>query len=321
MATQTTLLAGMAPELRTWYDKNLLARLLPRLVYMNFGQVRPMPLNEGQTVNYRRFDALAVATTPLTEGVTPGNETPTISQITATPEQYGSWVEISDKLDFTAPDPVLTEFTKQLAEQAAQTMDILTRDVLAAGTNVQYADGVAGRGSVTSAGLLDVTEIRKAVRTMQSNKVAKITSILNASTGVGTKPVNAAYIGIIGPYAHFDLKNDAKWIRVEEYGSQAGGTLPFEVGALDDVRFCLTNHPKIYTGAGAASIDVHASLILGADAYGMISPMGIENIIKGFGATGTDPLNQRATSGWKAYYCAVILQQLAILRIEHAVSA
>jgi N4-gp56 family major capsid protein len=322
LATNTTGSAGLSAELRTWYDKNLLARLLPRLVYMNFGQVRPMPAHEGQTVNFRRFDALAVATTALTEGVTPGNETPTISQVTATPAQYGSWVEISDILDFTAPDPILTEFTQLLAEQAAQSMDILTRDVLVAGTNVQYADAVAGRSSVAATtGILDVAEMRKAVRTMQSNKVAKLTGILNASTGVGTKPINGAYIGIIGPYALYDLKADSNFISVEEYGSSAGGTLPFEVGSLDDVRFVLTNHPKVYTGAGAAGIDVHATLVIGADAFGMISPMGIENIIKGFGVNGNDPLNQRATTGWKAYYTAVILQQLAILRIEHAVSA
>jgi hypothetical protein len=52
----------------------------------------------------------------------------------------------------------------------------------------------------------------------------------------------------------------------------------------------------------------------------MISPMGVENIIKGFGA-GDDPLNQRASSGWKGFFTSVILQQLAILSIEHAVSA
>ena len=47
--------------------------------------------------------------------------------------------------------------------------------------------------------------------------------------------------------------------------------------------------------------DVHATFIMGADSFGIVSPMGIENIIKGFGA-GDDPLNQRATSGWKAYF-------------------
>jgi N4-gp56 family major capsid protein len=289
---------------------------------MNFGQVRPMPSREGQTVNFRRFDSLAAAITPLTEGITPGNETPTISQINATPVQYGSWVEVSDLLDFTAPDPVLTEFTQLLAEQAANSMDILTRDIVVAGTNVQYAGpSRTARNQVAVTDVLNAAECRKAVRTMQANKVSKLTSILNASTGIGTKPVNAGFIGIIGPSALYDLKADTKFIRVEEYGSAAGGTLPFEVGALDDIRFILSNNAKVYTGAGAAAADVHASLILGADAFGMISPMGIENIIKGFGVNGNDPLNQRATTGWKAFYTAVILQQLAILRIEHGVTA
>jgi N4-gp56 family major capsid protein len=300
---------------------NLLARLLPRLVYMNFGQVRPMPAREGQTVNFRRFNSLPVATTPLVEGITPGNNTPTISQLTVTPRQWGDWIEVTDILDFTAPDPVLTEFTRLLGEQAAQTMDIVTRDTVAAGTNVQYAGGVGGRASVASSNKISEVEIRKAVRTMQANKVAKLTSILNASTGVGTKPVAAGYVAIIGPSTLYDLKAETKFIRVEEYGSSAGGTLPFEVGAIDDVRFVLTNHPTVYTGAGSGAIDVHATLILGADAFGMISPMGIQNIVKDFGVNGNDPLNQRATTGWKAYYDAVILQQLAILRIEHAVSA
>src|SRR5262245_10623679 len=111
----------MSPELRTYYDRNLLSRLLPALVYTFMGQVRPMPAHEGQSVQYRRFNSLPVATTPLTEGVTPGNEQPTISTVSATPAQYGDWVQVTDILDFTAPDPVLTEFGQLLGEQAGLT--------------------------------------------------------------------------------------------------------------------------------------------------------------------------------------------------------
>jgi hypothetical protein len=48
---------------------------------------------------------------------------------------------------------------------------------------------------------------------------------------------------------------------------------------------------------------------MGANAFGITAPMGIENIVKGLGA-GQDPLNQRASTGWKAFFTAVILQQL-----------
>jgi N4-gp56 family major capsid protein len=270
-------------------------------------------------VNFRRFASLSAATTPLTEGVTPLGSELSVSAITVTPAQYGDYIKISDILDFTAPDPVLTEGGQILAEQAANTIDQLVRDVVVAGTTVQYAAGRADRASITSADKLNATEIQKATRTMRVNKVRKLTSILNASTGVGTKPIAAAFVGITDAYGLFDLKQDSKFIQVHEYGSGQGALLPNEVGSLDEVRFIVTDNPKVYTGAGSGGIDVHATIILGADAFGIVAPKGVENIIKPFGA-GDDPLNQRATSGWKMFMASVILQQLAVLRIEHAVS-
>jgi N4-gp56 family major capsid protein len=315
----TTGTGSLSEELRTYYDRNLLSRLLPQLVWALFGQPKPMPANEGQTVNFRRFASLSAATTPLTEGVTPLGSELSVSAITVTPAQYGDYIKISDILDFTAPDPVLTEGGQILAEQAANTIDQLVRDVVVAGTTVQYAAGRADRASITSADKLNATEIQKATRTMRVNKVRKLTSILNASTGVGTKPIAAAFVGITDAYGLFDLKQDSKFIQVHEYGSGQGALLPNEVGSLDEVRFIVTDNPKVYTGAGSGGIDVHATIILGADAFGIVAPKGVENIIKPFGA-GDDPLNQRATSGWKMFMASVILQQLAVLRIEHAVS-
>lgn len=319
MGTMVTSTAALSQELRTYYDRNLLSRLLPQLVWALFGQPKPMPANEGQTVNFRRFASLTAATTALTEGISPLGSELSVSAVTVTPAQYGDYIKISDILDFTAPDPILTEGGQLLAEQAANTIDQLVREIVVAGTTVQYAAARAGRSTVAAGDTLKAVEIQKAVRTMHTNKARKITSILNASTGVGTKPVNAGYVGIVGPMGLYDLKQDAKFLTVEQYGTAVGGTLPNEVGALDEVRFIRTDNPKVYTGAGAASIDVHATIILAADAFGIVAPKGVENIVKPFGA-GDDPLNQRATSGWKMFMAAVILQQLAILRIEHAVS-
>lgn len=75
-----------------------------------------------------------------------------------------------------------------------------------------------------------------------------------------------------------------------------------------------------------AGLDVHATLMFGKDAYGMVDVEGngaLEIIIKPHGSSGTaDPLNQRATVGAKvAAYTATILNDLWLLRIEHAVSA
>ena len=71
--------------------------------------------------------------------------------------------------------------------------------------------------------------------------------------------------------------------------------------------------------------DVHATLVFGADAYGVIDVAGsgaMETIIKPRGSAGTtDPLDQRSTVGAKvAAYTAKVLNPLWLVKIEHCVS-
>jgi len=188
-------------------------------------------------------------------------------------------------------------------------LDIITRDVLAAGTTVQYANGRTSRSEITATDLLTVDEVRKAVRTLKRNNV---------------KPVDGRnYVAIVEPGTTYDLQSDAKWEEPSKY-SKAEQIWSGEIGRLYGVRFVETSYAKKFPGAGASGIDVYATLVLGKDAYGMTdveSSGAVKNIIKPHGSGGTsDPLNQRATSGWKALFTVKILQQLAILRIEHAVS-
>ena len=91
-------------------------------------------------------------------------------------------------------------------------------------------------------------------------------------------------------------------------------------------------HAEFYTNDAGKGVgtnkepDVHATLVFGADAYGVIDVDGsgtMETIIKPHGSEGSgDPLNQRATVGAKvAAYAAKVLNPLWIVRIEHGVSA
>ena len=68
-------------------------------------------------------------------------------------------------------------------------------------------------------------------------------------------------------------------------------------------------------------IDVYSTLIFGANAYGTttVEGNGLETIIKQLGSSGSaDPLNQRATVGWKALKATEILSQPYMIRIESA---
>lgn len=304
-------------EVNHFYDRTLLERLKPLLVHLKWAQIRDIPKRSGtNTIKFRRYNALPPATTPLTEGQTPASATISTSEITATVKQYGSYIEVTDVVQYESPDPVLTEFAELLGEQSGLSLDHLCRDILTAGTTVNYV-GQTARAAITSADKINTAEIRKAVKTLQKNKARPITFFVNPDNGYNTTPIAPCYVGITSPEVLFDLKGLPEFVPVEKYTARAN-LLDGEVGSLDNVRFVVTPEAKVFTGAGFGNLDVHSILILGADAYGVtrISGEAIRNIVKG----PIDPLEQKSTTGWKATFTAKILNQLAMIRVECAVS-
>lgn len=311
-------------NVNAFYDRNLLERALPLLIHGNWAQVRDIPRNNSDVIKFRKYNSLTAATTPLTEGITPTGSQLSVTDSTATVLQYGDFVTLTDKLQMETEDPIETEATDVLGEQSGETLDILTRDILAAGTTIQYVTGATVRTDITAAMKMTLTEIKKAVRTLKNNKAKKITSMVDPQTGYNTTPVDACYIGIVHPNTTFDLKTEATFVPIEKYAAGLkGGALPGEVGKLDEVRFCETTNAKVWT-LGGSSVDAYCTLILGMNAYGKtrISGEAMKVIRKQLGSAGSaDPLDQRSTIGWKATYVTKILQQLFMLRIEHGCTA
>ena len=72
-------------------------------------------------------------------------------------------------------------------------------------------------------------------------------------------------------------------------------------------------------GAGALGVDVYSTLFIADDAYGTtaVSGGGLQHIVKPLGSGGSsDPLDQRATVGWKAFKTAKILVEQYMVRVE-----
>ena len=393
--TNTTGSAGLSPENKTFWDKALIVLASPELIHDQFAQQRDIPANSGKTIEFRQFDPLPELTTPLTEGVTPEGQALTVTSKTATVAQYGGYVTTSDVLDMTALDPVVNEATKLIARQAGETLDTITRDIINAGTNVQYASGTGSAPSSRSAldytsgasnSNLTVKDIKLAVRSLKRQNAPKI---------------NGDYVAIIHPDVAMDIMKDTEWLNPKQYVDTAD-IYNGEIGKLYGVRVIENTRAKVfkatplaggkgyltvktavsssatvpvkekittaeatalagvkvYVGtnatevtissatagdAGSASltlsastsidantilfsqdagkngVDVYSTLVIAADAYGTtkVSNGGLEHIVKPLGSGGSsDPLNQRATVGWKAIKTAEILIPQYIVRIE-----
>ncbi len=306
-----TSASGMSAEMKTFYEKRLIDQAEPALVHDQFGDPYPIPANGGKNIEFRKYDSLPKATTPLTEGVTPDGQTMNVSTVTAEVRQYGGWVPITDTLQLTAIDNNILQATKIIASQAGRTLDTIVRDVLAGGTNVIYAPKIGEGGAetaVTSRATLDAT------CQLTSDLIARAATQLKA---MNADPIGTSFVGIIHPYVTYELRRDPDWIDVHKY-AQPDEIYNGEIGTLHGVRFVETSEAKIWKGTGCpAGLAVFSTLILGAHAYGSteIEGGGLEHIVKQLGY-GDDPLNQRASVGWKAHKTAERLVEQYMVRIE-----
>lgn len=305
--TNVTTDSGLSDEMKTYYSDYLIDLAEPELVHDQFGQKHPIPKNGGKTIEFRKYSSLPKVTTALNEGVTPNGQKLTVSTVEATVAQYGGFVELSDVLLLTAIDNNLVQATQLLASQAGRTLDTITREVLNGGTVVQRVNNRGSRSAVTSSDKLTVDDIKKAVRQLK---------VMNAPK------IDGAYVAIIHPDCAYDLMNDNEWKYPHQY-QDTKNIYEGEIGMIAGVRFVETTEAKVWEGAGASSANVYSTLILGANAYGVteVTGGGLQHIVKQLGSSGTaDPLNQRATAGWKATKVAERLVEQYMVRIESASS-
>jgi N4-gp56 family major capsid protein len=268
-----------------------------------------MPKNAGDTINFRKIGTLAPATTPLTEGVTPDGNTATVTAISATTKQYGDYIVFSDVVDFQQIDPIITEYSKEQGVQASETLDVLVRDEITAGTNVIYAGGRVSRATLAAGDKPTLDLFRKAALTLKKNKVRPA--------------ANGKYVALVSADTVYDLMDDAKFVQAFQIGLNNKPFIDGEIADVYGIKFVevTAGTSKIFTGAGASGANVHANVVFGEEAYGITKISGegdASTIVKPLGSSGVaDALNQRQSIGWKVNaFVAKRLKEEAIVRVE-----
>lgn len=305
-----------------------LMRALPYLVLEKYLDMKPLPSNSTKIAIFRRYEALERALTPLVEGVTPVGKNIRYTDVQCTLQQYGDFVQLTDQIQDFHEDPVLQEYIGITAEQAAQTLETLRYNVLKAGTNVFYANKVAGRTSVVAA--LALADQRRVTRAFKRQNVGYITQQTASTPNYGTVSVRASYIGLIHPDCENDVRALAGFKDAVDYGAKVPVD-SFEIGAVEDVRYIRSTIFESFPDAGGdkgtmvstggVKADVYPILYLGSHCAASV-PLKGKNaitapIVRNPGTiSDSDKLGQRGHVGWKAYFGAVILNQLFMARVE-----
>lgn len=308
MAITTT--AVLPPAVREYYDRLLLMTAYPALIHTKFAQRRTLPKKMGDTIVFRRYSKLSTVPVPLVDGTTPPGAALSVTDISARVDFYGNFVTITDQVELTVEDRVLNEASRLLAQNMGQTIDEVTRDVLASTSSVLLCSNGVNGNTPTE---LTKADLDAATVALLGNDAEMISEVIIGRDAFGTTPIRSAFWGMCDAAILDDLEAVSNFVSSANYPNN-GAVLDYEWGATGNIRW-------LYTSAGSvssASPAVYNNFIVGKEAYAVVH-LGAESgefYVHPLGSAGAgDPLNQRGSVGWKHPFVSRILNDSFMLNV------
>lgn len=295
---------SLPDTVKSYYDTALLKHAEPRLIHSLFADEGEIPENNGDVIEFRMFDALPTVTDTLIEGVTPTPDELSMTKIQATAEPMGKHVTLSDRLLYTAADPILNETNRLQGDQAGRSIDAKLRETMNGGTGVYRPNSRISRATITSTDYLTFDMLDRMVVALED------------ANAVPFEEHGNRFVVLLHPKTIYDLRQDPAWKdAVEKNQIDAESRLASNyIGDTTSVRFFKSTATKVFSGAGDNGIDVYSTLMLARGFYGHAPLKGLEFIV----TPANDPLRQRHHAGWKVDFAALIKQDGYGIRAEHA---
>jgi N4-gp56 family major capsid protein len=230
----------------------------------------------------------------------------TTTQVSATLADYGNWTKVSGLFKLTSLDENLQEHAEVHGQNAGESLDALIREELFTGASVQLANNKSNITALAATDILTGAEIRKAVRTLKSNKAKRFD--------------NGYFYGIVQPSTAYDLMGNTEWLDAYRYTNteniQAG-----LLGRLHGVEFYETNQGK----SESSNTTVYSNFIFGKNAYGTVNLEGQPDsriYVKQPGPNSTDnPLDTFSTVGWRARFATKVLNGSWVVNVKTGATA
>jgi len=289
-------------------DRYVRAALRHQPMLRDLADTRPVQVNmPGDSVKLYTYSDLAPATTALNELTDPdavaiGNPTAT----TVTLNEYGN-VTISSirARKFTFSDIDKNQMD-QIAYNMRDTLDVLVRDVVSAGTNVRYSNGKTATNTVNSQDNLKSADVRFCVAKLRANAAQGRRGEL--------------YYGGVHPDVAHDLKAESgsgSWREAHVYAAP-DLIWPNEIGVyegcffVESARFKSAQDGGDGTDSGTNADVVYRSIIAGQEA--LAEAVADEPHVE-IGVV-PDKLNRFFPMGWRGILGWAIFRQAALYRIE-----
>jgi len=222
------------------------------LRFYEMGDKAVLPSQSSKTFQYTRYERLPLPFSVISEGNEGSSTTMSISTVTATAEQWGAYVTITDVAELTIKHKPLQKALQLLGFQSGETVERECFNVVATGTSIFYPGTIANRFSLTSTDVVTSDTWRRMVASLRANGAMG----MERAPGVADPELGDHYVSILDSYMEFDVSSDPDFIDSVKYAA-AKRLWNGEIGEFLGVRFLRSNSLPTLTSAAAPTTNIN----------------------------------------------------------------
>lgn len=248
-------------DIVNFIQKSVLPLTQRQLIAYQFGQKLKLDGGHGVTYTASRYDRINLPFAPLAEGVPPVGEFLNLAQVSATAQQWGDTVTITDVAELTIYHSLFQQGIKLTAMQLSETLERNTFNNLMAGTQVNYVNSRGARASLQAGDVLSPHEVNRALGILHTIGAPMYLGQMEEDAKIDAdRPSRASkdprgmehYVGMIHPLVEQDMRENATVVTAWTYGD-INRLYNNELGEWAGVRFCRSNMIPFFTGVAAVT--------------------------------------------------------------------
>jgi N4-gp56 family major capsid protein len=252
----TNAAAGFQADVEAYIQEEVEPLARRQLVAYQFGKPLRLDVNRGTTYTASRYERLPLPIAPLQEGVAPAGAGISLFQVTATAQQWGDLVRITDVANLTVKHPLFQQAIQLVSLQMPETLERNTLTTLLAGNQVNFVNSRSSRAGLVATDVLSPTEVYRAVGSMETYGVPHFLGderedlMIEAGTrkDMSRSPaVMQHYVALTHPLPVQDMKQNATVANAWAM-NDINRLYNNDLGEWGGVRFCKTNMMPFWMG-------------------------------------------------------------------------
>lgn len=230
------------------------------LVVYQLGDPATLPEGRGLTYTFTRFNRFSLPFAPAAEGVPAVGQPLTISQVTATMQQWTDACKITDLAELSTKHPLMKTANELLGLQVGETFERNCFNALLGGVQVNYVNSRGSRAALVAGDVLDVHTVNRTVAALNTLGAYKFngpeqpdvkkSARDQASKAYKNPESSPHFVGVNHTLVSGDWRENQTVVLASVYGRD-NYLYNSEVGWWAGVRFCESNLVPFWTGVAA----------------------------------------------------------------------